>query len=161
MTYVRDFINSDKGLEFRYKSLPEESFNMMIKFIFNDNSGLFKSVRNEEDLKLLLYANGIVAEKVKRGGKVYQFASMYAYSWALKTTEYDRESTPYKEGMKMKGIYNGARKSINVYGRYFRVKNILQPIEDGQLVEFSIHIDEKKSNYMWAANVKGYEKHSV
>ena len=155
---VRDFINSDKGLEFRYKSLPEESFNMLIKFIFNDNIGIFKSVRNEEDLKLLLYANGIVAEKVKRGGKVYQFASMYAYSWALKSSEYDRESLPYKEGMRMRGIYSGARKSVNVYGRYYKVKNFLQSIEDGQIVEFSIHIDDKKPNFMWAANVKGIDK---
>lgn len=155
---VRDFINSDKGFEFRYKSLPEETFNMLIKFIFNDNIGIFKSVRNEEDLKLLLYANGIVAEKVKRGGKVYQFASMYAYSWALKSSEYDREYTPYKEGMRLKGIYSGARRSVNVYGKYYKVKKILQPVEDGQLVEFSIHIDEKKPTFMWAANVKPIEK---
>ena len=155
---VRDFINSDKGFEFRYKSLPEESFNMLIKFIFNDNIGIFKSVRNEEDLKLLLYANGIVAEKVKRGGKVYQFASMYAYSWALKSSEYDREYTPYKEGMRLKGIYSGARRSVNVYGKYYKVKNLLQTVEEGQLVEFSIHIDEKKPTFMWAANVKPIEK---
>lgn len=155
---VRDFINSDKGFEFRYKSLPEESFNMLIKFIFNDNIGIFKSVRNEEDLKLLLYANGIVAEKVRRGGKVYQFASMYAYSWALKSSEYDREYTPYKEGMRLKGIYSGARRSVNVYGKYYKVKNLLQTVEEGQLVEFSIHIDEKKPTFMWAANVKPIEK---
>ena len=131
---------------------------MLIKFSFNDNIGIFKSVRNEEDLKLLLYANGIVAEKVKRGGKVYQFASMYAYSWAPKSSEYDREYTPYKEGMRLKGIYSGARRSVNVYGKYYKVKNLLQPVEDGQLVEFSIHIDEKKPTFMWAANVKPIEK---
>lgn len=155
---VRDFINSDKGFEFRYKTLPEETFNMLIKFIFNDNIGIFKSVRNEEDLKLLLYANGIVAEKVRRGGKVYQFASMYAYSWALKSSEYDREYTPYKEGMRLKGIYSGARKTVNVYGKYYKVKNFLLPVDDGQLVEFSIHIDEKKPTFMWAANVKPIDK---
>lgn len=152
---VRDFINSDKGLEFRYKTLSEESFNKMIKYIFNDNIGIFKSVRNEEDLKLLLYASGIVAEKARPGGKIYQFASMYAYSWALKT--YDKR-IQYKEGMKMKGIYSGARKSVNAYGGYYRVKNILEPIEDGQFVEFTIHIDEKKPNFRWAANVKGVSK---
>ena len=60
--------------------------------------------------------------------------------------------------MRLKGIYSGARRSVNVYGKYYKVKNLLQPVEDGQLVEFSIHIDEKKPTFMWAANVKPIEK---
>lgn len=152
---VRDFINSDKGIAYRYKSLPEETFNLLIKFIYNDNIDRFNSVRSEDDLKSLLYANGIVAEKVKRGGKVYQFASMYAYSWALKSTEYDREIDKLREGAKMKGIYGGARKSVNSYGHFYRVKNFTSQVYDGQSVEFTIHVDEKNPNFMLAADVHG------
>lgn len=153
----KDFINSDKGQEFRYKSLSEETFNLLIKFVFNDyfNSGLFKSVRNQDDLKTLLYANGIVAEKVKPGGKIYQFASMYTYVWALKSTELDKEATKnIMDGMEFKGYYSAARKSVCVYGKYYKVKNFSNgtSVYDGDSVSFILEIDS--SNFKWAKDVK-------
>lgn len=154
---VKDFINSDKGQEFRYKSLPEENFNLLIKFIYNDyyNSGLFKSVRSQDDLKTLLYANGIIAEKVKPGGKIYQFASMYTYVWALKSSELDKEANrSLMNGMIMKGYYSAARKSVCVYGKYYKVKSFLEDgtVYDGDGVSFNLEID--KNNYQWAKDVK-------
>lgn len=153
----KDFINSDKGQEFRYKSLSEETFNLLIKFVFNDyfNSGLFKSVRSQDDLKTLLYANGIVAEKVKPGGKIYQFASMYTYVWALKSSELDKEATKsIMDGMELKGYYSAARKSVCVYGRYYKVKNFYKEtsVFDGDSVSFVLEIDS--SNFQWAKDVK-------
>ena len=153
----KDFINSDKGQEFRYKSLPEETFNLLIKFVFNDyfNSGLFKSVRSQDDLKTLLYANGIVAEKVKPGGKIYQFASMYTYVWALKSSELDKETTKnIMDGMELKGYYSAVRKSVCVYGKYYKVKNFSESntVFDGDNVSFILEIDQ--SNFQWAKDVK-------
>ena len=153
----KDFINSDKGQEFRYKSLPEETFNLLIKFVFNDyfNSGLFKSVRSQDDLKTLLYANGIVAEKVKAGGKIYQFASMYTYVWALKSSELDKETTKnIMDGMELKGYYSAVRKSVCVYGKYYKVKNFSESntVFDGDNVSFILEIDQ--SNFQWAKDVK-------
>ncbi len=153
----KDFINSDKGQEFRYKSLPEETFNLLIKFVFNDyfNLGLFKSVRNQDDLKTLLYANGIVAEKVKPGGKIYQFASMYTYVWALKSSELDKETTKnIMDGMELKGYYSAVRKSVCVYGKYYKVKNFSESntVFDGDNVSFILEIDQ--SNFQWAKDVK-------
>ncbi len=154
---VKDFINSDKGQEFRYKALSEESFNLLIKFIFNEyhDSGLFKSVRSQDDLKNLLYANGIVAEKVKPGGKIYQFASMYTYVWALKSSELDKDaSRGLMDGMIMKGYYNAARKAVCVYGRYYKIKSFMEneTVYDGDHVSFCLEID--KNYYQWARDVK-------
>lgn len=88
---VRTFINSDEGKDFRYKTLTEKEFDTLIRAIMEKYSkDDFKSVETADDLKMMLFANGIVAEKYISGGKIFPFAPIYYYAWGLKSTRYDK-----------------------------------------------------------------------
>ena len=57
-----------------------------------DSYSDFIAAKTGEDLKLMLYASGIVAEDPISGEKIYRFAPLYFYHWGLKsTTRYDKE----------------------------------------------------------------------
>lgn len=85
----KNYINSDKGQDFRFKTLNETEFNSLINSVYDSNKDDFKEINKPEDLKSLLYACGIMHEHITRGGKLYSFAPMYAYSWGLKSTNLD------------------------------------------------------------------------
>ena len=89
LIYFKDFINSDKGQGYRCKTLDEETFNDLINTVYNSKQVDFTEITSPEDLKSLLYACGIMHEHFTRGGKLYTFAPMYAYSWGLKSTALD------------------------------------------------------------------------
>lgn len=88
----KEYLNSDKGKEFRLKTLKQELFDEMIQRICNEESDRLSVIKTENDLKTILYANGIIAEKPTRGGLVYRFAKMYWYAWGLSGTEIEDES---------------------------------------------------------------------
>ena len=56
-----------------------------------DSYSDFTAAKTGEDLKLMLYASGIMAEKPISGEKIYRFAPLYFYHWGLKSTRYERE----------------------------------------------------------------------
>ena len=80
---------------------------------------------------------------------------MYTYVWALKSSELDKETTKnIMDGMELKGYYSAVRKSVCVYGKYYKVKNFSESntVFDGDNVSFILEIDQ--SNFQWAKDVK-------
>ena len=69
----REVLRSSIGEEFRYKALTEIQFDKLISVTFEkiEESPVVKST---EDLKRLIFANGIMAEKITTKGKYYRFA---------------------------------------------------------------------------------------
>lgn len=88
---VRDFINSDKGEAYRYKTLTERQFYEMLNIIISNYK--MTHVSTIEDLITLLKANGIIVDKIGRGEKVWRWAPMYSYAWKLKSTKFDKIDT--------------------------------------------------------------------
>lgn len=85
LKYVKDFINSEAGSDFRYKNLTENEFTHFLSKIIEIYRGELKSVETPADLSRLLYASGLMREVYKPGHKIYKFATMYVYAWGLKS----------------------------------------------------------------------------
>lgn len=84
---LRDFLNSDEGESYRFKELTEKQFNELLEKVYKriDNPG-DKGLSNLDGLRDLIFANGVMAEKISRG-KFYRYASMYWYAWQLRNGE--------------------------------------------------------------------------
>lgn len=85
------YLMSDNGKPYRLKTLTEKTFNMLIDEIIKSYQGKFETIKISDDLKDMLYATGIMAEKPTTGGKLYQFAPIYFYAWGLKNSKYDKD----------------------------------------------------------------------
>lgn len=87
----KNFLTSAEGKEFSYKTLTLNDFDKMMKIIVEKNTDNFETVKDANDLKSLLEANGIIAEYTWPSiGKIYRFAPLYYYSWHLKSTKFDK-----------------------------------------------------------------------
>ena len=97
----KDVLMSASGEQFRYKSLTEMQFNDLITLVFSkiDDSPVVKS---SDDLISLIFANGIMSEKVTTIGKFYRFASIYHYAWGLANGELESEEKKRKKEEKTK-----------------------------------------------------------
>ncbi|MDE5887331.1 MAG: hypothetical protein K2H46_07080 [Muribaculaceae bacterium] len=86
----KEVIRTSIGEKFRYKALTETQFEELITITFNriDNSPVVKS---SGDLKRLIFANGIMAEKITTKGRYYRFAPIYWYSWGLVNSALEKE----------------------------------------------------------------------
>lgn len=89
LTFLRKFLNSEKGIEYRKKTLSEEEFASMIDMVL-DNYTLTQC-QHPEDFITMLQANGIIDERFISGQKVWRFAPMYMYAWKLSSTKYDKD----------------------------------------------------------------------
>ena len=87
----KEVIRTTAGEDFRYKSLDEHQFENLINETFKriENSN---SVKTQSDLKKLIFANGIMAEKITTKGRFYVFAPIYWYSWGLKNGVLESDS---------------------------------------------------------------------
>ena len=87
---LKDVIRTSEGEEFRYKSLSESQFEELISRTFSkiEDSEVVKS---PVDLKRLVFANGIMAEKTTTKGRFYRFAPIYWYSWGLVNSVLENE----------------------------------------------------------------------
>lgn len=137
LNYIRDFINTEKGVNYRFKSLSEVQFTEFINAILNTYD---TKMRIPDEIKGLLTANGIIAEMFTRKGKYYQFATMYAYAWGLKSTSNDNESRIQEGAVKFDGQHyycesNGVKYAIPDCG-----------ICEGE-VQFQTSAIEKNFNY--------------
>ena len=86
----KEVIRTSIGEPFRYKSLTENQFEELIEITF---SRIIESevVKTPEDLKRLIFANGIMAEKITTKGRYYRFAPIYWYSWGLVNSALEKE----------------------------------------------------------------------
>lgn len=86
----KEVIRTSTGEQFRYKSLTEKQFDDLISITFNRISES-EVVKTPDDLKRLVFANGIMAEKITTKGRYYRFAPIYWYSWGLVNSVLEKE----------------------------------------------------------------------
>ncbi len=81
----KEVIRSSGGEKFRYKALNESLFEELINTTYKRivDIGDSKVTKTPGDLKNLIFANGIMAEKITTKGRFYRFAPIYWYSWGL------------------------------------------------------------------------------
>lgn len=86
----KEVIRTTIGKDFRYKSLTEAQFENLISITFEHivDSDV---VKTPGDLKELIFANGIMAEKITTRGRYYTFAPIYWYSWGLENSTLEKE----------------------------------------------------------------------
>jgi cellulose biosynthesis protein BcsQ len=97
----KDVLMSASGEQFRYKSLTEIQFNDLINLVFSKIPDS-PVVRTSDDLISLIFANGIMSEKITSIGKFYKFASIYHYAWGLANGELETEDKKRKREEKIK-----------------------------------------------------------
>lgn len=92
----KEALMSAAGEQFRFKSLTENQFNDLINLVYSKivDSPVVKTV---DDLIALIFANGIMAEKITNIGKFYKFASIYHYAWGLANGELETEEKKKRE----------------------------------------------------------------
>lgn len=86
----KEVIRTSVGEQFRYKSLTENQFEELIEITFS-RIPESEVVKTPEDLKRLIFANGIMAEKITTKGRYYRFAPIYWYSWGLVNSALEKE----------------------------------------------------------------------
>lgn len=128
---LRDFIRSDKGNNFKYKSLTEAQYAHLLKEVFASINGS-EVVKTEKDLDNMISANGIIARKPTSHGIYYVFAPIYFYSWGLQNGDLEKENKQgnKKEEINLKrspeeGIEYHGQINRNLYGNrsYIAVPN--------------------------------------
>lgn len=86
----KEVIRTSVGEKYRYKALTEVQFEELISITYNR---IVESpvVKSPDDLKRLIFANGIMAEKITTKGRYYRFAPIYWYSWGLVNSALEKE----------------------------------------------------------------------
>lgn len=154
----KDVLMSATGEQFRYKSLNENQFNDLINLVFNkiDDSPVVKS---PDDLISLIFANGIMSEKITSIGKFYRFASIYHYAWGLANGELESEEKKKKKEEKRQSIlpeknklYEGEAKAkgarlaavtSELPNKEFIIKRVPFGLTDGSRISF--YLDNQPS----------------
>ena len=86
----KEVIRTSVGEKFRYKSLTESQFEELMATTF-DRIVESEVVKTQDDLKRLIFANGIMAEKITTKGRYYRFAPIYWYTWGLENSALEKE----------------------------------------------------------------------
>ena len=86
----KEVIRTSIGEKYRYKALTEAQFEELISITF-DRIVESPVVKSPDDLKRLIFANGIMAEKITTKGRYYRFAPIYWYSWGLVNSALEKE----------------------------------------------------------------------
>ncbi len=89
----KDVIRTSGGEKFRFKSLSEKLFEDLIDETIEriEAEGGSEVVKSKRDLKNMIFANGIMAEKITTKGRFYTFAPIYWYSWGLANSVLENE----------------------------------------------------------------------
>lgn len=90
----KEVIRTAGGEQFRFKALTEKQFAELLKVTFSKITDS-DVVKNTDDLKTLIMANGIMAEKITTKGRYYRFAPIYHYSWGLANSDLENEERKY------------------------------------------------------------------
>lgn len=99
---LRDFINSEKGKDFRKKTLDELEFNTLLNNIIEIYRHDLRAVETPAELAQLIYASGLMKEVYRRGHKIYKFSPMFEYPWGLAGKLYDEDDTQDERPTKIK-----------------------------------------------------------
>lgn len=176
----KEVIRTSVGEQFRFKSLTEKQFEDLIEITF---SRIVESevVKSPEDLKSLIFANGIMAKKPTTKGIYYRFAPIYWYSWGLvnsalekdekkKTSSVDVEDPNKKDNSFVDGeSYVGKIIVVTDHtGRdikrvkyqnfpYLVIRGKVNNLNEGDIVVFTakkeININDLSKDFWYATNV--------
>ena len=125
---LKDFINSDAGEEYRFKSLKEKQFEDLINTVY----GRLTSntvIKSPGDLVTMIFANGIMARKVTTGGKYYRFAPIYWYAWGLSNSEFEKEDRSQWKKKYDNAAGSSPNDETNLKGTYDRIHHSVQTDE--------------------------------
>ena len=150
LSRFKDVIRSSDGEKYRYKSLSENQFAELIQDTFGRIVDS-EVVKTQDDLKRLIFANGIMAEKITTKGRFFRFAPIYWYSWGLANSSLENEEKkkakeptqkPKKPGDVCQGVvekgYRG-RKTILYNNYHYEIIDSQQhDFMVGDEVEFTI-----------------------
>ena len=122
MARFKEVIRTSIGEPYRFKSLSESQFEKLIELTFSRISES-EVVKSTDDLKRLIFANGIIAKKVTTKGCFYRFAPIYWYSWGLVNSVLEKEERKRtnKEVLVKGEKYEGV---IIIKGHYKMVRTI-------------------------------------
>lgn len=103
---LKEIISSSGGEKYRFKSLSEDLFEDLIETTFGriHDSAVVKS---QDDLKRLIFANGIMSEKITTKGRFFRFAPIYWYSWGLVNSVLENEEKRNPKGYVEVGEFEG------------------------------------------------------
>ena len=89
----KDVIRTSGGENYRFKSLSEKLFEDLIDATIEriESEGGSEVIKSKRDLKNMIFANGIMAEKITTKGRYYTFAPIYWYSWGLANSVLENE----------------------------------------------------------------------
>ncbi len=174
----KEVIRTSDGEQFRYKALTEKQFEELITLTF---SRIIESdvVKTPDDLKRLIFANGIMAEKITNKGRYYRFAPIYWYSWGLKNSDLEKEEKKktgrydFSKRLVDGELYEG--KIVEIYGSEKRIicsnhpyplvirgNRLTLQLEENDVVSFVAKKEKNKYNpskdFWVATNVKFIEK---
>ncbi|MBQ7711844.1 MAG: hypothetical protein IJT39_08465 [Bacteroidales bacterium] len=169
----KEVIRTSVGEQFRFKSLTEKQFEDLINITYN-RIVASEVVKSPDDLKRLIFANGIMAEKITTGGRYYRFAPIYWYSWGLVNSNLEKEEKKktsknlYVKDLIDGDTYEGVVTELKLYdGRFLkRVKCMNHPspllirdnkmwnnISEGDVVSF---VAKKETNKYDSSKVFWY-----
>ena len=143
----KEVIRTSVGEKYRYKALTEAQFEDLIALTF-DRIVESPVVKAPDDLKRLIFANGIMAEKITTKGRYYRFAPIYWYSWGLVNSALEKEEkkkaskTETTEVLVEEHTYTG--QVIEVKDSYGRIRKRVKCANHFQSLEIR---DEFSSEY--------------
>lgn len=135
----KEVIRTSEGEEYRYKSLTEGQFEELISKTYSkiEDSEVVKSTA---DLKRLIFANGIMAEKTTTKGRFYRFAPIYWYSWGLVNSvlenEERRKPNQLVENEEYEGIITEVTKPNGKIKKRIQCPHYGYPLIGGPLTNF-------------------------
>ena len=167
----REIIRAAGGKPYRYKSLTERQFEELLSQTFERivNSGGSEVVKTVEDLKRLIFANGIMAERITKDGRYFTFAPIYWYSWGLENSDREKKE---KKKLVDGGSYDGVvllpsnpkgQKKVRIPGIYYKIdidedEESYQQLNGGDWVTFTVRREDnwynKSQDYWIAFNVR-------
>ena len=173
----KEVIRTSVGEKYRYKALTESQFEELISITFER---IVESpvVKAPDDLKRLIFANGIMAEKITTKGRYYRFAPIYWYSWGLVNSALEKEEkkkTPKIETVKdleegqtytgqvieVKDYYGRIRKRVKCanYHRLLEIRDDSQSeYYEGDIVLFTAQKEANRkdpsTSFWYATNIQ-------
>ena len=161
----KEVIRTSIGEPYRFKSLSESQFEELIDLTYSRISDS-EVVKTTDDLKRLIFANGIIARKVTTKGCYYRFAPIYWYSWGLVNSVLEKEE---RKRTNLGGDKNVGTITINArhekviktkaYPYPLKIENCdIEDLYENEIVEFVTKSRPNDKNpdkdYRYATDVK-------
>jgi cellulose biosynthesis protein BcsQ len=179
----KDVIRTSGGEMFRFKSLSEKTFEDLIDATIDriNAEGGSDVIKSKRDLKNMIFANGIMAEKITTKGRFYTFAPIYWYSWGLANSILENEDAHNTKNKKQSDILHFGKLVWDSKNGSYVVKDDEKnwtypianlslfisryPIKEGLPVTYTVQSEPNLRNpsksFYKATNIKPYNEEDV